>query len=60
MQTETIKTPFGLTTIKKIGHSSLENPPILVLHGGPGYTHDYLVEALKPLSSNHTLIFYII
>ncbi|MEP3474930.1 MAG: alpha/beta fold hydrolase [Hyphomicrobiales bacterium] len=58
MQTETIKTPFGLTTIKKIGHGSLENPSILVLHGGPGYTHDYLVEPLKSLSSDHSLIFY--
>ena len=58
MQTEVIKTPFGQTTIKKIGRSASENPPILVLHGGPGYTHEYLVEPLKPLSSNHTLIFY--
>ncbi len=58
MQTEVIKTPFGLTTIKKTGQVSSERPSILVLHGGPGYTHDYLVEPLKALSSNHTLIFY--
>lgn len=58
MQIETLSTPFGDTTIKKMGHGSLESPSILVLHGGPGYTHDYLVEPLKPLSLNHTLIFY--
>jgi|GEM_PF-4763976 len=58
MQTETLSTPFGDTTINKISHGSFEGPPILVLHGGPGYTHDYLVEPLKPLSSTHTVIFY--
>jgi proline iminopeptidase len=31
---------------------------IVVLHGGPGFTMDYLADDLTPLASNHTLIFY--
>ena len=58
MHTEILSTPFGETIIKTIGKTSLENPSILVLHGGPGYTHDYLIEPLLPLSKTHTLIFY--
>lgn len=51
---ETIETPYGNTLIKKTG----SGPPILILHGGPGFTHNYLVDALQTLSSSHTLIFY--
>lgn len=54
MNTKIIKTPFGETELTIIGNG----PKLLVLHGGPGFTHNYLVEPLKNLSSNYTLIFY--
>lgn len=54
MLTKTIKTPFGETELNIKG----QGPKLLVLHGGPGFTHNYLVEPLKDLSSNYTLIFY--
>lgn len=54
MLTKTIKTPFGETELNIIGNGS----KLLVLHGGPSFTHNYLVEPLKGLSSNYTLIFY--
>src|SRR5262245_33707918 len=31
---------------------------VVVLHGGPGFHHGYLVPALQPLAERHTLIFY--
>lgn len=31
---------------------------IIVLHGGPGFTMDYLADDLLPLAARHTLIFY--
>jgi len=31
---------------------------IIVLHGGPGLTHDYLAADLEPLATRHTLIHY--
>jgi proline iminopeptidase len=31
---------------------------IVVLHGGPGFTMDYLADDLLPLAQRHTLIFY--
>jgi proline iminopeptidase len=31
---------------------------IVVLHGGPGFTMDYLADDLTPLARNHTVIFY--
>ena len=37
-----------------IGHGS----PIIVLHGGPGLDHTYLLPQLKELAKNHKLIFY--
>lgn len=32
--------------------------PILIVHGGPGLNHDYLLPWLQDLSKKHTLIFY--
>lgn len=32
--------------------------PLLTLHGGPGYSHHLLVDALAPLASDRTIIFY--
>ena len=31
---------------------------IIVLHGGPGFTMDYLADDLAPLAAKHTVIFY--
>jgi proline iminopeptidase len=31
---------------------------VVVLHGGPGMHHRYLVPALAPLATTHTLVFY--
>jgi proline iminopeptidase len=31
---------------------------VVVVHGGPGFTMDYFLEDLAPLSENHTLLFY--
>jgi proline iminopeptidase len=31
---------------------------IIMIHGGPGFTMDYFLEDLAPLSATHTLIFY--
>jgi len=32
-------------------------PPLVVLHGGPGASHDYFLPALLPLARTHRLIF---
>ena len=32
--------------------------PILVIHGGPGLSHDYFLPSLTSLANNHQLIFY--
>ncbi|HEU4830111.1 MAG TPA: alpha/beta fold hydrolase [Gemmatimonadales bacterium] len=31
---------------------------LIVIHGGPGFTLDYLAEDLEPLAARHTVIFY--
>ena len=49
-----IKTPYDETVLSIYGNG----PPILVLHGGPGFSHDYLVKGLLPLAKKRTLIFY--
>ena len=33
-------------------------PPLLVLHGGPGASHDYLLPQMLELAKRHELIFY--
>jgi proline iminopeptidase len=40
--------------IKKIG----EGEPLLVIHGGPGLFHDYLVPSFEKLSKDYQVIFY--
>ncbi len=40
--------------IEKIG----EGEPLVVLHGGPGLFHDYLVPHFKSLSKKYQIIFY--
>lgn len=32
--------------------------PVIVIHGGPGLSHDYLYPHLQDLAQNHKLIFY--
>ena len=34
-----------------------QGPPLLVVHGGPGASHDYLLPYLVPLARKHRLIF---
>src|SRR5437588_7199716 len=31
---------------------------VIILHGGPGFTMEYLAKDLAPLAAHHTLIFY--
>ena len=31
---------------------------VVVIHGGPGFTSDYIAADLEPLASQHTLVFY--
>src|SRR6185436_6065041 len=31
--------------------------PLVILHGGPGATHDYFLPYLLPLARNHRLVF---
>jgi proline iminopeptidase len=33
-------------------------PPLLVLHGGPGASHDYLLPQMLELARDHELVFY--
>ncbi|MDF1673034.1 MAG: alpha/beta fold hydrolase [Vicingaceae bacterium] len=40
--------------IEKIGSGD----PIIVLHGGPGINHDYLLPHFKTLAKNYQIIFY--
>src|SRR5260370_15884761 len=38
---------------KIVGHGA----PLMIVHGGPGASHDYLLPYLLPLARNHRLIF---
>lgn len=35
-----------------------EGDPLIVIHGGPGLSHDYLLPGMKELAKNHRVIFY--
>jgi proline iminopeptidase len=35
-----------------------EGPPIIIVHGGPGLDHTYLLPQMEALASTHKLIFY--
>lgn len=39
---------------KTVGHGN----PLVVIHGGPGLTQDYLLPALNELAADHLVIFY--
>ena len=49
-----VQIPEGPTFVKAVG----TGPPILVVHGGPGFDHTYLVEPLAFLTDRRTLVFY--
>ncbi len=42
------------TFVKVVG----QGMPLLVVHGGPGFSHEYLVDPLSFLTENRILIFY--
>jgi len=42
---------------RAFGNIDNEVPPLIVVHGGPGFSHDTL-EVLKPLAKNRLLILY--
>ena len=49
-----ITTATGPTFIRTLG----AGPPVLVVHGGPGFDHTYLARVLVPLAAKRTLVFY--
>ena len=49
-----IETAAGPTFVRTLG----DGPSVLVVHGGPGFDHTYLVDALAPLRERRTLVFY--
>ena len=48
-----IETTEGPTFVRTRG----SGPPVVIVHGGPGFTHEYLVPALKSLR-DRCLVFY--
>ena len=52
--TSVIDTTSGPTNIHVMG----KGPMIIVVHGGPGFDHRYMVSALEFLQDHRTLIFY--
>lgn len=54
MRTESVSTSLGATPVRRIG----SGPPVLVFHGGPGFSHDYLIEPLRFLAGHRQLIFF--
>ncbi len=44
----------GSLYYKQMGQGS----PIVVLHGGPGLTHNHFLPQMAPLAQNHTLVLY--
>ena len=49
-----VQTREGPTFVKTIGRG----PTVVVVHGGPGFDHAYLIPPLLPLADRRTLIFY--
>jgi pimeloyl-ACP methyl ester carboxylesterase len=50
----TICTPFRTISTVEIGRG----PPLLVIHGGPGFRYDYMLEPLAPLADTRTLVYF--
>jgi proline iminopeptidase len=52
---QTMVTIAGVPTfVRRVG----TGPPVLVLHGGPGFDHAYLQAPLRTLADRRTLVFY--
>ncbi|MFV0463928.1 MAG: proline iminopeptidase-family hydrolase [Nostocoides sp.] len=51
----TLEVPGGNVWYKEVGEGDL--PPLLVVHGGPGFTHNYL-EPLSQFAVNRKVIFW--
>ena len=51
-----VSTPDSVRLFTRVVGSGSDT--IIVLHGGPGLTLDYLALDLEPLASRHTLVFY--
>jgi pimeloyl-ACP methyl ester carboxylesterase len=49
-----IETEAGPAFVRTIG----SGPPVLVFHGGPGFSHDHLRPILSPLAPRRRLIFF--
>jgi pimeloyl-ACP methyl ester carboxylesterase len=49
-----LETHVGPVRTWRVGNG----PPVVVLHGGPGLDHSYLVEGLRPLNVDYELIFF--
>jgi proline-specific peptidase len=49
--------PGGRVWYRSVGQSTGGRAPLLCLHGGPGFTHNYL-EALEALADRRQVIFY--
>jgi proline iminopeptidase len=62
--TDTPIEPYSEDGLKEINGTQLyyktlgQGEPILIVHGGPGLNHKYLLPHLQPLSRDHQLIFY--
>ena len=52
-----VPVPGGNVWYKVCGYANSNSAPLIVIHGGPGYPHDYL-EPLLDLSSERPVIFY--
>jgi len=59
-----LKPSFSEEGMKEINGTNLyfkilgSAEPILIIHGGPGLSHDYFLPALESLGNKHRLIFY--
>lgn len=51
-----VSTPDSVRLFTRVVGSGADT--IIVLHGGPGLTLDYLAADLEPLAARHTLLFY--
>jgi proline iminopeptidase len=52
-----IEVPGGRVWFRAVGESADGRAPLLCLHGGPGFTHNYL-EPLEALADRRRVIFY--
>jgi pimeloyl-ACP methyl ester carboxylesterase len=52
-----IEVPGGRVWFRSIGEAADDRAPLLCLHGGPGFTHNYL-EPLEALADRRRVIFY--